>query len=117
LVREPANSLMVAGVATVVVWGLYLTELLNDIRNAIHIGDVVRVVVSAGLIGASITSGCLMVFGAIETRNLRSLAWARTASVVALLPWLGCCWIALLPVGIQSLRLLARKEVRDAFDR
>ena len=66
----------------------------------------------AGLVGIPLS--LLVVFGSIQMLRLRMRGLAVTASVVAMLPY-SCCCVLGLPIGIWSLMVLARPEVKAAF--
>jgi len=57
----------------------------------------------------------LVLIGGFMMHNLKSLAWARTGSIAAMVPCSICC-IGGLPVGIWALVVLARPEVKRGFD-
>jgi hypothetical protein len=59
--------------------------------------------------------GLLVLLGAISMMSLRSYALAMTGSIVALIPCNLCCVVGL-PIGIWSLVVLGRSEVKSAFD-
>jgi hypothetical protein len=63
----------------------------------------------------NLTFGGLIVYGATQMRALRNYNMAMTASVVAMLPC-GCCCIVGLPIGIWSLVVLLKPEVKAAFE-
>lgn len=57
----------------------------------------------------------LIVAGALQMRSLRSYPLAMAGAVASLMPLSGCCCCLTLPVGIWSLVLLMRPDVRAAF--
>jgi hypothetical protein len=56
----------------------------------------------------------LVLIGGLMMHNLKSLAWARTGSIAAMVPCSICC-IGGLPVGIWALVVLARPDVKRGF--
>ena len=54
--------------------------------------------------------------GAFQMRRLKSYALARAAAIMALIPCLGPCYLLGIPAGIWALVVLAKPEVREAFD-
>jgi hypothetical protein len=62
----------------------------------------------------SIVVGAILTYGGLQMKNLRSRAWARTASVIAMVPCLTCCLYGL-PIGIWATVVLNKPEVSDAF--
>ncbi len=60
-------------------------------------------------------AGILILFGAVKMLKLKSIGWARTAAILAMIPMIsGCCVLGLV-FGIWSLILLAKPEVKAAF--
>jgi hypothetical protein len=58
----------------------------------------------------------IIVVGAISMLRLRSYGWAIAAGVLALSPIpSGPCWLIGLPIGVWSLVILSRPEVKAAF--
>lgn len=58
----------------------------------------------------------VILYGAWQMRNLRSLGWAKTACILALIPCLGPCLLAGIPIGIWGLLELKDARVQEAFD-
>lgn len=58
----------------------------------------------------------LIIYGATRMYAARSYAMARLAAILALIPVTSCCFVLGIPVGIWSLRVLRRPEVKAAFD-
>jgi hypothetical protein len=56
----------------------------------------------------------VVVFGALKMRNLQSYNLAMAATVISIIPCFGCCCIGM-PVGIFSLVVLLKPEVKAAF--
>jgi len=61
-----------------------------------------------------VVTGVIMIIGAVKMMRLRSYSWAMTASVAALLPCTPA-WLLGLIMGIWSLVVLSRPEVKAAF--
>lgn len=66
-------------------------------------------------IGLSLVTSVVTIFGGIQMRNLRLYGLAIAASIVAMLPIAGPCCCIGLPVGIWSLVVLLKPEVKSAF--
>jgi len=62
-----------------------------------------------------ILSGVLILFGGIKMRKLESYGLAMTASIVAMIPCVSPCCLIGLPIGIWSLVMLSKPEVKGAF--
>jgi len=57
----------------------------------------------------------LIIYGATRMYAAKSYAMARLAAILALIPVTSCCFVLGIPVGIWSLRVLRRPEVKAAF--
>lgn len=57
----------------------------------------------------------LMIFGAVQMRNLKMYPLAIAATVISMLPCGGCCCLIGLPVGIWALVTLMKPEVKAQF--
>ena len=66
-------------------------------------------------LAASFGIGIVMIIGGLKMMRLQSHGWAMTASILALLP---CSPVGILGlvVGIWSLVVLSRRDVKEAFD-
>jgi hypothetical protein len=71
------------------------------------LGGIVGIVLVLAIYGT-------MLLGAIKMKKLESYGLAMTASILALLPCSLCCIIGL-PIGIWSLVVLSKPEVKSAF--
>lgn len=58
-----------------------------------------------------------IIFGALKMKNLENFGLAMAASIVALIPCFGTCCCIGIPVGIWSLIVLNKPEVKAAFPR
>jgi hypothetical protein len=61
-------------------------------------------------------TSALVIYGALQMRSLKSWGLALTASILALIPCLGPCCCIGIPVGIWSLVVLNKPEVKGAFE-
>jgi hypothetical protein len=69
------------------------------------------------VIGAIVGLGCdsLVIVGALKMKKLESYGLAMAASIIAMLPCLSCGCLLGLPIGIWSLVVLNKPEVKSAF--
>jgi hypothetical protein len=65
----------------------------------------------------SLGAGVVMFLGAQKMKTLESYNWAMLASGVALVPGVSPCWLIGLPVGIWSIVILSKAEVKQSFGR
>jgi GYF domain 2 len=68
----------------------------------------------AALAGVGLVLAGLMLLGGIKMKRLESYGLAMTAAVLAMLPCSLCCVLGL-PLGIWSLVVLTKPEVKSAF--
>jgi len=72
---------------------------------------------TAGIVGGimGIAVSFLILYGAMKMKKLESHGWAIAASILALAPCISPCCFVGLPVGIWALVVLAKPEVKAAF--
>jgi hypothetical protein len=107
-VAGPAIGLIVAGVLGC----LPLLTFAAYMRLSVNAFGAERLIPLGALLAIPVAS----VFGAVKMLRLRSYGWAIAASVLALLPVpSGPFWLIGLPIGIWSLVVLSRSDVKAAF--
>ncbi len=110
-VEGPANSL--AAVAGVVIF-FTLIGLAFNLIQLLDGGDIEDVVITAiGSFVLLIPYG-LILYGTTQMKQLKSYHLSVAISILAMLPCSGCCIIGL-PVGIWSLVVLLKPDIRAAF--
>ena len=118
-VKGPATALMVTAIIGVL---LQLVSLLN--RRDIPFGlsedpEGVGRLLSAGsspvLTVIALAAGAVIFLGAQKMKALESHSWAMLASVVAMVPFVSPCCLIGLPIGIWSILILQKPEVKQAF--
>jgi hypothetical protein len=62
-----------------------------------------------------VLGGIFILFGGIKMRRLESYGLCMAASIVAMIPCLSACCLVGLPIGIWSLVMLSKPEVKSAF--
>jgi hypothetical protein len=69
------------------------------------------------LVGAfiGIITGILILVGGLKMRKLESHGLAMAASIIAMIPCISPCCLIGLPIGIWSLIVLSKPEVKSAF--
>ncbi|MCA9122111.1 MAG: hypothetical protein H6822_31885 [Planctomycetaceae bacterium] len=123
LVNMPATLLLVAG-------GLGIAaHLLGIVLNVLGVGmgaaqgeggadQTVMMAQGIGaIVGAAIGLGfdALVIVGALKMKKLESYGLAMAASIMAMLPCISCGCLLGLPIGIWSLVVLNKPEVKSAF--
>jgi hypothetical protein len=58
---------------------------------------------------------CVVLYGALQMKKLRSYGWAMTACILALFPCTSPCCFLGLPLGIWALVVLLKPEVKAAL--
>lgn len=120
LVNLPATLLLVAagiGVASHIL-GIVFQLLGVGMAAADGVDQTGMMAQGIGaVIGAIVGLGCdsLVIVGALKMKKLESYGLAMTASIVAMLPCLSCGCLLGLPIGIWSLVVLNKPEVKSAF--
>lgn len=67
------------------------------------------------LLGLGLIGGLIILFGGIKMRNLQNYGLCMTASILAMIPCLSCCFLIGIPVGIWALVVLSKPEVKNLF--
>jgi hypothetical protein len=62
-----------------------------------------------------VLGGIFILFGGMKMRKLESYGLCMAASIVAMIPCLSACCLIGLPIGIWSLVVLSKPEVKAAF--
>jgi hypothetical protein len=62
-----------------------------------------------------ILSSILVLFGALKMKRLENFGLAMTVSIIAMIPCVSPCCLIGLPIGIWSLVILSKPEVKAAF--
>jgi predicted Zn finger-like uncharacterized protein len=69
-----------------------------------------------GLVGVLALIGLLVAFSGIQMMRFKTYGLALTGSIVAMLIFYPCCCVLGLPVGIWSIIILSRQDVKSAFE-
>jgi len=59
----------------------------------------------------------IIIYGAVRMLNGLSYNWAKAASILAIIPFTSCCFLIGAPIGIWSLVVLRKPEVKMFFER
>jgi hypothetical protein len=133
--RDARNDLNVPSILILVMAGLGVlyslyglvssgasTEQLNTMMNDPNFPPAAKDFVGAltggvakGLNVFAILLDGLMLYGALQMRALKSFPLAMTSAILVMLPCVGCCCLFGLPIGIWTLTILLRPEVRAQF--
>jgi len=69
--------------------------------------------VVGGVLGIAVSA--MILYGALKMKKLENHGWAIAASILALAPCISPCCLIGLPIGIWALVVLAKPEVKAAF--
>jgi predicted Ser/Thr protein kinase len=117
--ENPTPSRQVAGPANALVFAALLNWVALFVFAAVALwrgsaaADSMRAIAPL-IIAILMPASGLILFGALKMRRLESLAWSRCAAVLAM--FIGPGYLIGWPAGIWSLVVLARPEVKRAFE-
>ena len=124
--QAPAIALICVGAIAIVLGSLglvgdlfmYLSGMLDQLeeRNNGPVSEYTQVIVRTIWGGVLLIAACYVLYGSIQMMRLRSYPIAFSAAVVATIPMLGPCCILGIPFGIWALVVLAKPEVKRAFE-
>jgi hypothetical protein len=118
-VKGPATGLMVTAIIGIVLQAVAL--FFNMLGMALPTGDSEGVrMLFAGSLGSffsvlGLAVGVVIFLGAQKMKALESYTWAMVASVVAIVPCVSPCCVIGLPIGIWSIVVLSKPEVKQSF--
>lgn len=124
-VRLPATLLLITGILGAVVQAISLLfTLLGTTADLVRasLGPTEEAFASAmsgsiaifsSIIG--LATAALLVYGALKMKDLQSYTLSMAASIVALVPCVSPCCLLGLPIGIWSLVVLLKPDVKAAF--
>lgn len=124
-VNGPAIGLIVTGALNIVLavarglmsilgFGMNMLQNTGNAEAEKMIGSLMGTFgIAAAVIG--ILGGIFILFGGIKMRKLESYGLCMAASIVAMVPCLSACCLVGLPIGIWSLVMLSKPEVKSAF--
>jgi len=126
---DPANAVKVPSILLIIDGGLViLFALLSLALNLLGVGlgavgggqnqGAAMMQGAAGVAGAifGLCLGVVILLGAMKMMKLQNYGMAMAASIIAMLTCSICCLMGL-PVGIWSLVVLMKPEVKAAFNR
>jgi hypothetical protein len=131
-VSVPAILLMVLGGLTIAaaLFGMvqYLmgsnTAQMEELLNNPQIPEGMKSVIAAsnklGIVGSllQLVLGGVTAFGGLKMKSLESYGLAMAASIIVIIPLFGsCCCCIGIPIGIWSLVVLNKPEVKSSFAR
>lgn len=127
-VKSPAIALIIVGglnlaigLLTIFSGLIRLTGIgnLNEVPAdpAKRIGFLVGTFSGYGIAFVTILISPVIIYGAVQMLNARKVRFAKSAAILALIPFLSCCFVIGLPIGIWALIVLGKPEVKLLFER
>jgi hypothetical protein len=124
-VQGPAIALIIVAILGFLAAGLSLISTIFGLGlqgfNSMNNPEVDRIVqMMTGAMGiisniVGLLVSVLILFGALKLKKLESYSFAMAATIVAMLPCISPCCCIGLPIGIWSLVILMKPEVKTAF--
>ncbi|WP_224365719.1 hypothetical protein [Hyalangium versicolor] len=130
-VSTPAILLMVVGGISVLaaLWGVVqaltganqaaMEQMLNNPQLPEGAKSILAATSKGGIFSSifQLGLGGVTLFGGLKMKNLESYGLAMAASIIAIIPCFGSCCCIGIPIGIWSLIILNKPEVKAAFPR
>lgn len=118
-VSGPATGLMVVGGLTILGAVVGALRVMGGAAMMQTTGNPQldrAVALLGGVVGIlfAVAIGVVILMGATKMKRLENYGFAMAASILAMLPCSACCLIGL-PIGIWSLVVLSKPEVKSAF--
>lgn len=86
------------------------------IREAERAGYNFGLAMNAGIAVLSILIAPLIIYGAVKMLKGANFKLAKTSTILAMIPFTSCCFVVGIPIGIWSLIVLHRPDVKAYFD-
>lgn len=126
-VKSPAIGLLVTGILSGL---LALLSLLSGLLRLLgvtgkealpvneseRIGYFIGTFISYGIAFVCLITAPLIIYGAMQMLSMRNYKFAKTASILAIIPLTTCCFLIGIPIGIWAFTVLNKPEVRAVFD-
>lgn len=124
--KTPAIALIVIGVSN---FGLSLLAVFSGLLRLTGIGGlnelpmnydermgfIVGSVIVYGIASSGLIVGPIIVYGGIQMMNGRKYAFALTAAVLSIVPFISCGFFLSTPIGIWVIYILRDPEVKSFF--
>jgi hypothetical protein len=122
-ISGPATGLLITAIVggAIQVLGLFINMLGAGLGSITATGSEEQIInwISGGFGVASAAVGLLIagliIYASMEMKKLRQWGLAMAASILAMVPCISPCCILGLPMGIWSLVILMRDDVKAAF--
>ncbi len=126
-IKPPAIGLIVAGslnfVTALIILLSGLVRLAGGsggetlpVRGAERFGYLVATAFIYGSSFFALIVSPLVVYGAIQMMQAKSYKLAKTSAILAVIPFVSCCFVIGVPLGIWALIVLSKSEAKTLFD-
>ena len=124
--KKPAIALIIIGslngifgVLSLIAVFLRLSGVLEmqvPTNEAERMGYYFGTAMNIGIAALSFLIAPLIIYGAIKMLKGKSFKLAKTSAILAMIPFVSCCFIIGIPIGIWSLVVLHRPDVKAYFN-
>ncbi len=124
--KLPAIGLLVAGILNALVGGWFVLSVIVQAAmgalNRPFVSDAEKMGFYAGFFGSGILGlislivAPIIIFGAIKMMKGEKYGLAKTASILAIIPFTSCCFLLGIPMGIWSFVTLKNSDVKAFFN-
>ena len=124
--KFPSIALLVVGILNAL-FGLYLivsmlVQLAMGAANRPYVSESERIGFLVGFFGSgvlgvlSLAVSPIIIYGALQMMKGQRYGLAKTASILAMIPFVSCCFVFGVPLGIWSFITLKKPEVKAFFN-
>ena len=125
-IKAPAIGLIVAG-ALNIIYGLYVVgssilQIQQGVLNQSFANEANKTGFYVGFLGVTglaivnLVLAPIIIAGAVSMMNSKRYGLAKTAAIIAVIPFVSCCLLVGIPFGIWALIVLGKPEVKAAFN-
>jgi hypothetical protein len=125
--RAPATALIIAAILNGMIGLLALLggllriagvsgrEVLPE-NDAERIGYITSTVLTYGISLLSVVLAPVIIYGAAQMMRGKSYRMAKLAAILVIIPLTSCCFLVGIPIGIWSLVVLSKPDVKAVFN-
>jgi uncharacterized membrane protein YfhO len=123
--KAPAIGLVAVGIVNALSGILIILATLSNLMRASKIqfgsdaerlGYLVSMVVFVLSSLTAIVLSPVIIYGASQMLKVRRYGLARLAAILAIIPFVSCCFLLGIPVGVWALSVLKQPDVKAAFN-
>ncbi len=124
--KKPAIGLIIVGILNGVIGILSLISVVLRLAGVLQMqipmskaeraGYNFGLAMNFGIAILSILIAPLIIFGAVKMLKGANFKWSKTSAILAMIPLVSCCFVVGIPIGIWSLIVLHRSDVKAFFN-